>query len=162
MTEAECFAVTVKAFKNATMMRAKAYAYIYDELLKQTGMKKADEIFSKAIYRLGADKTGNFTIKAKKSLKNLALEFIKDPVSRAVFRQNILSCTEDNLKIEMKSCPLVDMWKKMGLSKTRIQKLCDLAYQIDFGKIEGLGYGLKFNSRIACGNRSCVLDIIKK
>jgi len=92
----------------------------------------------------------------------MADEFIKDPISRAVFRQKILSCSGDNVKIEMKSCPLVDMWKKMGLSEARISKLCDLAYQVDFGKIEGLGHRLKFTSRISCSNKSCVLDITKK
>jgi hypothetical protein len=54
------------------------------------------------------------------------------------------------------------MWKEMGLSKKRIVKLCDLAYRVDFGKIESLGYRLTFCSRIADNEKSCILDIKRK
>jgi hypothetical protein len=162
MSESDCSRAVLNAFENATKTRAKAYAYIYEELLGTVGEKKADKIFSKAIYRLGIDKSKKFPANAKKSAKEVADYFIKDPVSRAAFKQSVVSGDEKSARIQMKSCYLVKMWKEMGLSDARILKLCDLAYQVDFGKIESLGYHLEFSSRIADKGKACVLEITKK
>jgi hypothetical protein len=151
-----------KTFENATKVRAKAYAYIYEELVKELGAKKADSLFSKAIYRLGKDKAANYPESAKKSAEGVARFFIKDPVSRGAFKQSILSANDTEALIEMKNCALVAMWKEMGYSDARIRKLCDLAYQVDFGKIESLGYNLRFRSRIADNKKSCILEITRK
>jgi hypothetical protein len=80
----------------------------------------------------------------------------------AAFGQSIVSSDENSAKIEMTNCALVAMWKEMGFSDERILKLCDLAYQVDFGKIESLGYSLSFCSRIAGKGESCILEITKK
>ena len=68
----------------------------------------------------------------------------------------------DHAKIEMKGCPLVDLWEEMELSEDQICRMCDMAYRIDFGTIEPLGYELVFPTRIACGEPSCILEIKKK
>jgi hypothetical protein len=152
---------TLDAFERATSLRAKAYAYIYEELEKEAGEELADRVFIKAIYRLGVDKSKTYSAKAKKSAKEFAEEFVADPVGSSLFKQKILSSSTDNAKIQMEYCPLVKMWKDMGLSKSKISKLCDLAYQVDFGTVEGLGYKLKFDCRIADNKKSCILDVSK-
>jgi hypothetical protein len=162
MNERECPAETIEAFEKATMVRAKAYAYIYEELLAEVGEEKADAIFKKAIYRLGADKAGDYPESTRNNAKQVAEIFTSDPVSRGAFGQSVLSADDTNAKIEMTDCALVRMWKEMGFSDEKIVKLCDLAYQVDFGKIESLGFSLKFSSRISEGGKSCVLEIAKK
>ena len=162
MPDRKVAAQTIAAFEKATMLRAKAYALIYEELAKETGEKKADKIFMKAIYRLGVDKSKTYSAKAKKNAKAFAEEFVKDPVGSSMFRQRVISADDDRAEIEMKYCPLVKIWKSMGLPKKKISKLCDMAYQVDFGAIESLGYNLKFRCRIADDCKSCILDVSKK
>ncbi len=162
MKEKECSQETVEAFESATMLRAKAYAYIYEEILKETGEKKADAIMKRAIYRLGVDKSKKYPPEAAVSARKVAEIFTSDPVSRESFGQSLLSGDESSAKVEMTNCALVGMWREMGFTDDKIVKLCDLAYQVDFGKIESLGFTLAFSSRISEGCKSCILEISKK
>jgi len=148
-----------QAFIQATKTRAKAYFYLYEELSKEFGDEKACEVFSRAIYRLGIDKSGKFSDRAGLCAMAFAEEFVKDPVSSKVFSQNVLEADNENARIEMKSCPLVDTWKEMKLSCDTIKLMCDLACQVDFGTIESKGYKLYFPQRIACGDESCILEV---
>jgi hypothetical protein len=150
-----------EAFIQATKFRAKAYFYFFDELSEEIGEEKAKEVLSKATYRLGIDKAGTFIKESEASAKILSNEFIKDEIGRNVFGQTVINGNDEQAAIEMKSCPLVEMWKEMKLSKDVIQNLCDMAHQIDFGTVEGKGFNLKFSSRISYGNNSCILEISK-
>jgi hypothetical protein len=149
----------VEAFEKATRLRAKAYAYLYEELVEKIGKAIADEVFSKAIYRLGEDAAHTIPEQSLKNPAAIADNFIDDPIPRCVFRQSIVKSDNHSAVVEMKQCPLVVVWREMALPPSRIRKLCDLAYRIDFGKIETLGYRLDFRSRIADGDNSCILEI---
>jgi hypothetical protein len=63
--------------------------------------------------------------------------------------------------LRLKECPLVEAWKELGLSPQLLRTMCDLAYQVDFGKFETAGYKLKFNCRIADGDAACDLHVTK-
>jgi hypothetical protein len=39
--------------------------------------------------------------------------------------------------------------------------MCDIAYQVDFGKFEAAGFQLQFHCRIAGGDASCDLHLTK-
>lgn len=151
-----------EAFINATKLRAKAYYYIFEEFSNELGEEKAIKIFSKAIYKFGEDKSKVFSDNAKKSAKKFGEEFVSNPISNKVFKQKFLEGNEEFAKVEMKNCPLVEMWKEMGLSKEKISIMCDIAYMVDFGKTESAGYKLKFNSRIADSDDCCLLEIKKE
>lgn len=150
-----------KAFITATKARAKAYYFIFEEFANEIGEEKAKEIFSKAIYKFGIDKSKTFSNDAKKSAKKFGEEFVSNPISNKVFKQTFIEGNNDYAKIEMKNCPLVEMWKEMRLSKEKISLMCDIAHMVDFGKTETAGYKLKFNSRIADGDDCCLLEIQK-
>ena len=152
----------VEAFISATKQRAKAYYYIFEEFASELGEKKAKEIFSRAIYKFGIEKSKNFSDNSKKSPKNFSEEFVSNPISNKVFQQKSLEGDKNQAIVEMKNCPLVDMWKEMGLSKEKISTLCDIAHMVDFGKTESAGFKLKFKSRIADGDDCCLLEIQSK
>ncbi len=152
----------VEAFINATKQRAKAYYYIYKEFSKELGKEKTKEIFSRAIYKFGEDKSNVFSDNAKKSVKKFGEEFVSNPISNKVFKQKFIEGNEEYAKVEMKNCPLVEMWKEMGLSKEEISLMCDIAHMVDFGKTESAGFKLKFNSRIADDGDCCLLEIMKE
>jgi hypothetical protein len=151
-----------EAFISATKMRAKAYYYIFKEFSDELGEKKAKEIFSRAIYKFGIDKSKVFSADSKKSAKNFGEEFVSNPMSNKVFKQKFLEGNEEYARVEMKNCPLVDMWKEMGLSKEEISTMCDIAHMVDFGKTESAGFKLKFSSRIADSEDCCILEIKKE
>ncbi|HEX9063343.1 MAG TPA: L-2-amino-thiazoline-4-carboxylic acid hydrolase [Clostridia bacterium] len=151
-----------EVFIQASKLRAKAYYYLFDEFSKEIGEEKTQEIFKKAIYRLGLDKSESFSSAAGLSAKTFAEEFVKDPIGKNVFKQSILEAQEDKAVVEMKGCPLVDLWKELNLSDEQIAKLCDAAHQIDYGTVEGKGLKLKFPTRLSHGGSSCILEINKK
>lgn len=153
---------TEEAFINATKMRAKAYYYIFKEFADELGEKKAKEIFSRAIYKFGEDKPKVFPARAKISAKKFGEVFVSNPLSNKAFKQKFLEGNDEYAKVEMKNCPLVEMWKEMGLTKEEISTMCDIAYMTDFGKTESAGLNLKFNSRIALGDYCCLLEINKE
>jgi hypothetical protein len=150
---------TLQAFINATKLRAKAYAYFFEELKKEFGREKALELGSKVAYRLGLDKAGGFPPGTGGLVSKTAQSFAGDPVGNAVFQLEVLSDNEDEAIIEMSHCPLVEMWVSMGYSRDTIEDLCEFAHKIDYGTIEGAGCKLEFNSRISRGSKSCVLRI---
>jgi len=149
-----------EAFIKATKVRAKAYFYIFDEFRKELGEQKAKEIFSRAIYRLGEDNSSKYSEAAKQSPKELGKEFCADAVGREVFNKKVIGANDKHVQLEMKSCPLVQTWQEMGLSKQEIKTMCDIAYNVDFGTMESLGYKLSFPSRLACEQDSCILEIV--
>jgi hypothetical protein len=53
----------------------------------------------------------------------------------------------------------VEAWDDMGLSPEEKKTLCDIAYQVDFGKFETAGYKLKFDCRIAEGDSTCDMEL---
>ena len=150
---------TIQAFITATKLRAKAYAYFFEEIAKELGDEQSKELCSRVTYRLGLDKASEIPDDLKDSALNFAKAFVADPVGSTVFKQQIISGNEKEAMIEMKYCPLVDMWQRMKLKSEVTGILCDIAHRIDYGTIEGAGFKLTFKSRIACGNKSCVLLI---
>jgi len=153
---------TKQAFEEATKLRAKAYAYFFEELIKEMDVQAAKDLCSRATYRLGLDKAETIPEKSRDSAQKIAEHFVANSVGNAVFNQRILSADKNKAVIEMKNCPLVIMWRDMKLPNTRICTLCDFAHKIDYGNIEGAGFKLSFTSRIACGDESCILEISKK
>ena len=151
----------VEAFIEATKVRAKAYSFLYEEMVNEIGRENADKIFSNATYKLGVDKSKLYSEEARKNAKILAEEFVSNPLSHEVFKQSVIEGDENKAVIQMKRCPLVDKWKEMGLSRDKIKTLCDLAYRVDFGKIESLGYKMRFDKRLSDNDDSCMLVIEK-
>ena len=147
-----------EAFMKATKVRAKAYIYLYEELVNELGEEKTAAIFSRAIYRLGEDGSSKFSEEARVNPVQLGEEFCGDSVSKNVFDKTVLESDANHAKIEMKNCPLVNVWKEMGQSEEMIKKMCDIAHKVDYGTIEALGYKLSFLSRLAHNGKSCILD----
>ena len=150
-----------EAFIKATHVRARAYYFIYDELCKEMGAPKAREVMSRAIYRLGQDKSRQYSDQARQSARALAAEFTGSPLSKAVFKQSVIEAQDKAASLKMEGCPLVDAWRQMGLAEPLVETLCDIAHQVDFGKVESLGYKLEFPARLACGRSECILNIQK-
>jgi hypothetical protein len=123
------------ALKQEIANRGRIYYLIYQELSKELGEAKAVEILKRAIYERGKEKG-----------KLLAEK---------------LEVQDDHALLRLNRCPLVEAWEEMGLSPEQRKMMCDMAYQVDFGKFEAAGFKLDFNCRIAEGDTTCDLHIKK-
>ena len=75
------------------------------------------------------------------------------------FGHEIAEEQADCVVLRLNHCPLVDGWQDVHISDEEKVLLCDIAYQVDFGKFEAAGYKLSFNCRIADGCKSCDLRV---
>ena len=140
--------------------RAKIYAHIYRELSKEVGEDKAAEIMKRSIHTRGKEKGVQLLERIKKpDLHELAVAFVEGKGEMDAFGHEVVREKSDHVLLRLNRCPLVDAWKDAGLSQQEIARMCDIAYQVDFGKFEEAGFKLSFDCRIAEDGESCDLRV---
>ncbi len=145
---------------NELQNRAKIYVHIYRELSMEIGAERATEILKRALYNRGKEKGVQLAGKiGKPDLHKLAAAFMEGQADMDAFGHEVAQEQPCCLVLRLNHCPLVDAWKEAGLSSEEQKRLCDIAYQVDFGKFETAGYKLVFDCRAADGCRSCDLRI---
>jgi len=150
----------LSAISNEIKNRARIYVHIVEELSKEVGREKALEIFKRALYARGSEK--GLQLKARignPDLHKLAIAFVEGNADMDAFGHEIVQEHKDHVLLRLNRCPLVDAWKESGLTPAEQMEMCDIAYQVDFGKFETAGYRLSFSCRIADGCGSCDLKV---
>jgi hypothetical protein len=148
------------ALANEIKNRAIIYVHIYRALSKEVGKDKAAEIMKRALYDRGKEK--GLLLKAKigqPDLHRLAIAFVEGNADMDAFGHAIVHERSVDVVLRLNHCPLVDAWKEAGLTAEEQKTMCDIAYQVDFGKFETAGYRLSFDCRAADGCRSCDLRV---
>jgi hypothetical protein len=140
--------------------RARIYVHIYRNLAKEVGQEKAVEILKQSLYARGQEKGEQLKAKiGKPDLHRLALAFVDGDASMDAFGHEIAEEHADHVVLRLNRCPLVEAWAESGLSAEEQKVMCDIAYQVDFGKFETAGYHLAFNCRIADQCNSCDMKV---
>ena len=148
--------VLINELKN----RAKIYIHIYRELSKEIGREKAVAVLKRALYARGREKGVQLAARiGKPDLHELAVAFVEGNADMDAFGHEIVQEHAEYVLLRLNRCPLVDAWKEAGLTPQEQSDLCDIAYQVDFGKFETAGYRLGFNCRIADNCKSCDLKV---
>jgi hypothetical protein len=148
--------VLINELKN----RARIYVHIYRELSKEIGRKKAIEVLKRALYARGQEKGIQLAARiGKPDLHELAIAFMEGNTEMDAFGHEIVQEHSDYVLLRLNRCPLVDAWKEAKVTPEEQSDLCDIAYQVDFGKFETAGYRLSFNCRIADDCKSCDLRV---
>jgi hypothetical protein len=151
--------ILVNELKN----RAKIYLHIYRELSKEIGKDRAIAVLKSAIYARGKEKGVQLAGKiGKPDLHSLALAFMESKGDMDAFGHEIVEENSDSILLRLNRCTLMEAWEEAGLSPDEQKLMCDIAYQVDFGKFEGAGYRLSFACRIADGCKSCDLRVTLK
>jgi hypothetical protein len=146
---------------NELKNRARIYIHIYHELSEEVGKEKAAEIMKKALYTRGKEKGLQLANRfGKPNLHEMALAFIEGKTDMDAFGHEIVQEHSSLLLLRLNRCPLVEAWKESGLSPEEQKVLCDIAYQVDFGKFEAAGFKLDFTCRIADGGESCDMKVM--
>jgi hypothetical protein len=149
-------AVLVNELKN----RARIYVNIYRELAKEIGAERATAILKRALYARGREKGLQLAQKiSKPNLHELALAFMEGNADMDAFGHEVVEERPDSIVLRLNRCPLVEAWKEAELSPEEQKALCDIAYQVDFGKFETAGYKLAFSCRVADACKSCDMKV---
>jgi hypothetical protein len=152
----------LEALKAEVKNRARIYYLIYRELCREVGEERALVVLKRAIYQRGAEKGLQLAIRLGGSdLSKLAEVFVEGKEGVDVFGHQVVRVDQDHALLRLNQCPLVEAWRELGLSPEVTKVMCDLAYQVDFGKFETAGFRLKFDCRIADGEASCDLRVTK-
>jgi hypothetical protein len=150
------------ALKQEIKNRARIYYLIFQELSKEVGEDKAVEILKRAIYERGKEKGLQLAEKlGGTDLKMLSQAFVEGKEEIDAFGHEVVEVEEGHTLLRLNGCPLVDAWEEMGLTPEQKKLMCDMAYQVDFGKFEAAGFKLKFNCRIAEGDGTCDLHVTR-
>ena len=151
---------TKKALIDSIKNRALFYWDLYRTLAEEYGDKEAARLMSKAIYRRGQAKADKYRDKVGGDFKALADAFLEGGDSSLnVFGNEVAAVEKDRAVFRLNGCPLVEAWREAGLSPEEVVMMCNIAYQVDFGKFEGLGFSLRFDSRICEGHPCCELVV---
>lgn len=150
----------LNALKKELKNRAQIYVHIYRELSKELGKEKATSILKAALYARGKEKGEQLAATmGTPDLHKLALNFMEGQGDMDAFGHEVAEEHADYLVLRLNHCSLVDGWAEGHLSDDEKKLLCDIAYQVDFGKFEGAGFKLSFDCRIADGCKSCDLRV---
>ncbi len=128
------------SFKN----RAVVYYLIFDELRKDIGPDKAEEIMRRAIYRRGEQLGEPFRKFSPNDLKGLCSAFLAMiPDEGRMFRPNVQRSDEEVLDIDLEACPLKDALEELGLDSQDRVTMCRIAGELDKGMFEAAGFSFE-------------------
>jgi hypothetical protein len=145
------------SFKN----RAAIYWLIYDELRRELGAERAEEILGRAIYRRGEqkgrEKYARFGPADLAGLKSAFLGGLPD--EGRMFQPELTRDDPQALDIRFGACPLRDAWQELGLPDEEVATLCRIAARIDHGTFEAAGFRFTADTWQPGGEGCCYLHI---
>jgi hypothetical protein len=138
--------------------RARYMALVVQEL-DARGLE-TDDIISTAILKYGRE------VGEKAGQIDGADEFIKSQMSsrlgRLTFKTERGEMTNERAVLKTNHCPLVEVWKEMGLSDDQVVRMCDLFENRDEGRVEAAGIKLDVPKTIARGDPICKFIFTKE
>jgi hypothetical protein len=141
--------------------RAILYYFIFDELRRELGPEKAEQIMGRAIYRRGVQRgQEKYAAYGPKNLAGLKEAFVGGSADEGrMFQPEVLRDDPEGLDIKFHGCPLRDAWMEMGLPAEDVATMCRIAARIDNGTFEGAGFRFHADTWQPGGEGCCYLHI---
>lgn len=140
--------------------RAMIYYHIYEELVRELGPEKAEEIMKRAIYRRGQERAQAFRQFAPADLVGLRNAFVGHlPDQGRLFEPEVVACDESRLDIKFHRCPLREAWEEAHLPPDLVAKLCRIAAEVDYGLFQEAGFTFSADTWQPGGEGCCYLHI---
>jgi hypothetical protein len=143
---------------NAMAQRAE-YLYHIVKALDEAGVQNADDILKKAMYNVGqtwAEEAGD-----PKNPSEWWGNRLSDS-KRQVLKLDWVRDEEDEIELHFHRCPLVYGWQRMGVEPEMIERLCNIAHQVDFGNVEAFPFELTSDPGLSRGKSHCTLIVSKR
>ena len=140
--------------------RAMLYHLILEELQKEIGAARAEELLGRAIAQRGAQKASRYAAFAPRDLEGLKAAFVGDlPDCGAMIAPEVVRCDAEALDIKFHRCPLKQAWLDAGLSEEEVARLCRIAGQVDRGLFETAGFRFHADTYQPGGEGCCYLHV---
>ncbi len=149
----------VLAVRSAIEDRAAVLFFLFREMKKVYGIKKAEKLARQAIFKFGIFKAGK---RGKVSTPDKWASQHLNGVSNLVFESKGAKLTKKESELNFHYCPLVEAWKKLGASKKEIALLCDIAMEGDRGRAKVERFDVEIPQTIGCGDKYCRLILRSK
>ena len=95
-------------------------------------------------------------------LKTMVDAFMGDEVNRKLFDMEVVKEEEDAIHIEFHYCPMCGMWTKCCDDQNFIEKICDIAMDVDRGLFDTYDcFEFELGKTICQGNDTCQVCIRK-
>lgn len=96
-------------------------------------------------------------------LKTFVESFMGDEVNRKLFDMEVMSEDENEVHIDFHYCPMCGAWTKISDDQEFIEKICDIAMDVDRGLIDMYdSFEFVLGKTICQGNDTCQVCIRKK
>jgi hypothetical protein len=146
------------AVSNAMKVRAD-YLYCIMKEMDAAKVPNVDDILKRAVYNVGRLRSKVLgPVNSPRGYHDA--NFTED--SYNILQLKIKRDANDEIELHFGSCPHIERWKEMNLDRATIKRLCDIASQIDYGKIESCGLKLQMETRLGKGDDKCVLVISRR
>ena len=144
------------AYKN----RAMIYYHIYEELSRELGPERAEQIMKRAIYRRGQERGQAFRQFAPANLAGVREAFLGHlPDEGRLFEPEVLAHDDTRLDIKFHHCPLREAWVEAGLPDDLVATLCRIAAEVDYGLFQEAGFKFSADTWQPGGEGCCCLHI---
>jgi hypothetical protein len=149
-----------RQLKEAHMSRAMVYAAFYDELCKQVGEVRAEEVMTAAIYRRGLEIGKRFAQFGPADIDGLRAAFLDFvPDKGRLFQPEVKRADASGLDIKFHACPLKEAWTAAGYEPERIATFCRIAGVVDNGTFEAAGFAFSAETWQPGDQGCCFLHI---
>ncbi len=149
----------VQAFKK----RAVVYWLIYDELCREIGAQRAEEVLKRAIYRQGQMRSGKYKPFAPDNFQALRDAFVGGLADEGrLFQPEVERCDSGGFDLKFHACPLREAWQEIGLSDEMVATMCRIASIIDDGTFEEAGFDFHADTWQPGGDGCCHLHVRPK
>jgi hypothetical protein len=150
--------LVVQKVRGAIKDRALYLALILRSFSEALPSQKVEALAREAIFEYGK-------LKGKRDQLPMTPEsWVDSHVSKgsaAVFESRIVK-VNDHCEQQMTFCPLVEAWQELGCSPEEIDKLCDIAMEVDRGRAAYHGIPLEITQTLAKGDSICCLVLHNK
>lgn len=140
--------------------RAMIYYHVYEELARELGEDRAEEILKRAIYRRGQERAKEYRQFAPDDLCGVREAFLGHlPDEGRLFQPELLGDSPSALDIKFQRCPLKEAWLEAGLPEELVARLCRIAAEVDYGLFQEAGFNFSSDTWQPGGEGCCCLHI---
>ena len=136
------------------------YYLIFDEIRRELGAEKAEEMMKRAIYRRGVQKSSKYARFAPGDMEGLCEAFVGGiPDEGRMFQPEVLRCDAAGVDVKFHACPLREAWQAAGLADEEVAIICRIAARVDKGTFDVAGFQFSADTWQPGGEGCCYLHI---
>jgi hypothetical protein len=128
------------ALNDANKTRARVYLEFFRSIEKRFGREVAIEVTREAVYNWGCTLAGGLEQHLPSDFEGLCGSFAFAPDGGEMFSPDVSVCTDKELDVHFKSCPLKSAWIEAGLAEQDVALFCSMAASADYGTLEAAGF----------------------